>query len=95
MDALLIRLIEVGRLPQARYAAYDEWRRERPSNLPTRRGNRKYRHREPKHMFGDSFVRTIFDALHARHITLPRASRYLDNLKVSDLRSLERHYAGF
>jgi Zn-dependent peptidase ImmA (M78 family) len=93
MDAILIRLIEVGRLAQARYDAYDAFRKRRPAALPERRGNRMYRHREPKHMFGDRFVRLVLDALRERHITLPRASRYLDNLKVTDLRSLERHYA--
>jgi hypothetical protein len=57
-------------------------------------GSRKYRHREPKHVFGDTFVRTVLDALNARHITLAKASSYLDSLKIKDLHQLERYYAG-
>ncbi len=36
-------------------------------------------------MFGDAYVRTILDALSANHITLNKASSYLDNLKIKDL----------
>jgi len=39
-------------------------------------------------------VRTVLDALNARHITLAKASSYLDNLKINDLQKLERHCAG-
>jgi hypothetical protein len=39
-------------------------------------------------------VRTVLDALYARHITLAKASSYLDNLKIKDLHQLERFYAG-
>ena len=45
-------------------------------------------------MFGDPFVKTVLDALHAKKITLARASTYLDNLKVSDVHKLESRYAG-
>ena len=53
-----------------------------------------YRYREPKHVFGDTFVRTVLDALNARHITLAKASSYLDSLKIKDLHQLENFYAG-
>ena len=53
-----------------------------------------YRHREPSHIFGDRFVRTVLDALNNRYITLAKASSYLDGLKINDLHQLERHYAG-
>lgn len=56
--------------------------------------NRTYRHREPKHVFGDPFVGVVLDALHAKQITLTKASTYLDNLKISDLHQLEAFYAG-
>jgi hypothetical protein len=39
-------------------------------------------------------VRTVLDALSARHITLAKASSYLDNLKIKDLHLLEQHFAG-
>lgn len=69
-------------------AEYDTWLQDE------RRGSRAYRHREPMHVFGRTFVRTVFDALNAKHITLSRASGYLDELKVNDLRRLEAHCAG-
>ena len=47
----------------------------------------RYRNREPKHIFGDGYVRTVLDALNSRRITLAKASTYLDNLKISDLQS--------
>lgn len=92
-EVILRRLLDVGRLDESQYQAYRQWR----ANLPVssdNRGSRTYRHREPKHLFGDVFVRTVLDALSARHITLARASDYLDSLKVKDIRALERHYAG-
>lgn len=92
-EVLLRRLLDSGRLPQSQYAAYRQWRTQ--SGIPqTAGGSREYRHREPKHVFGDTFVRTVLDALHARHITLAKASSYLDSLKINDLHQLERHYAG-
>jgi hypothetical protein len=36
----------------------------------------------------------VLDSLYARHITLARASSYLDNLKIKDLHQLEQYYAG-
>ena len=91
-EVILRRLMDAGRLPQARYQAYRDWRAQ--VKWPEKDGgNRGYRHREPKHIFGDVFVRTVLDALSGRHITLAKASRYLDGLKINDLHELERHYA--
>lgn len=92
-EVILRRLLDAGRLPQARYAAYREWWKQQP-NAHDEGGSRLYRHREPKHVFGDTFVRTVLDALNARQITLAKASSYLDSLKIKDLHQLERHYAG-
>lgn len=92
-EVILRRLLDTGRLPQTRYTAYREWWGQQPVSVGDG-GNRMYRHREPKHVFGDTFVRTVLDALNARHITLAKASGYLDSLKIKDLHQLERHYAG-
>jgi len=92
-EVILRRLLDAGRLPQSQYTAYRQWRTQ--SAIPQKYGgNRMYRHREPKHVFGDTFVRTVLDALNARHITLAKASSYLDSLKIKDLHRLERYYAG-
>ena len=92
-EVLLLRLVGAGRLSQAVFDAYREWRAQLPP--PTGGlGSRAYRHREPKHVFGDRFVRTVLSALNARQISLSKASDYLDGLKVSDLRKLEGFYVG-
>lgn len=92
-EVILRRLLDVGRLPQSEYQSYRQWwRQSRP--FPEGRGNRQYRYREPKHIFGNTFVRTVLDALNAQHITLAKASSYLDNLKIQDLHKLERHCVG-
>jgi Zn-dependent peptidase ImmA (M78 family) len=92
-EVILRRLLDAGRLPQMQYEAYRQWR---VGSVVTQKdgGNREWRHREPRHIFGDTFVRTVLDSLYARHITLARASSYLDNLKIKDLHQLERYYAG-
>jgi Zn-dependent peptidase ImmA (M78 family) len=92
-EVILLRLLDAGRLPQAQYTAYKQWKKLMPI-LQKDGGSRLYRHREPKHVFGDTFVRTVLDALDARYITLAKASSYLDNLKINDLHQLERHIAG-
>jgi Zn-dependent peptidase ImmA (M78 family) len=92
-EVILRRLLDAGRLPQLQYTAYRQWRAK--STFPQKDGgNRTYRHREPKHVFGDTFVRTVLDALNARHVTLAKASSYLDSLKIKDLHRLEQYYAG-
>lgn len=92
-EVILRRLLDAGRLPQEQYAAYRQWRAAQP--WPEQDGGtRMYRHREPSHIFGDRFVRTVLDALNGRYITLAKASRYLDGLKINDLHQLERFYAG-
>ena len=93
-EVILRRLLDAGRLPQSQYEAYRQWRKQTVVEQKDG-GSREYRHREPKHIFGDTFVRTVLDALYARHITLAKASSYLDSLKIKDLHQLERHYAGF
>jgi Zn-dependent peptidase ImmA (M78 family) len=92
-EVILRRLMDEGRLAKGHYSAYRAWRRENVT-IKDDGGNRMYRHREPKHIFGDSFVRTVLDALDARQITLAKASTYLDTLRIDDLHRLEEHYAG-
>jgi Zn-dependent peptidase ImmA (M78 family) len=92
-EVILRRLLDSGRLPQKQYAVYRQWRAQAVV-AQKQRGSRKYRHREPAHVFGDTFVRTVLDALSAGHITLAKASGYLDSLKINDLHQLERHFAG-
>lgn len=91
-EVILRRLMDTQRLAQAQYMAYRDWRKGLPVPIsdPT---PRMYRHREPKNIFGESFVRTVLSALSGRRISLAKASTYLDGLKLKDLHALERHYA--
>lgn len=92
-EMILRRLMDAGRLPNAAYAAYRQWSQQRV--IPEKEGgSREHRNREPRHIFGDGYVRTVLEAVNARRITLAKASSYLDNLKISDLHKLERFYAG-
>lgn len=91
-EVILRRLLDVGRLNQKQYNAYRSWRKSRTKPTDDK-GNRAYRHREPKHVFGDTFVLTVLEALNARYVTLAKASTYLDSLKLQDLHRLERYYA--
>ncbi|MDC0948785.1 ImmA/IrrE family metallo-endopeptidase [Gammaproteobacteria bacterium] len=92
-EVILLRLIDSKRLPREHYQTYRTWRDSQ--NYETKDGgNRAFRHREPRHMFGDGYVKTVLDALGNRHITLTKASSYLDGLKVQDLHRLEAFYAG-
>lgn len=93
-EVILRRLLDSGRLSKDEYANYRAWRAlPVPTAAPATGGARIYRHREPKHIFGDRFVRTILDALSSQRITLAKASTYLDGLKISDVHELEKHYA--
>lgn len=93
VEMILRRLMDAGRLAQDDYAAYRNHLRGLAVD-DEEGGSRAYRHREPKHIFGDGFVRTVLDALGARRITATKACSYLDGLKLSDLQQLERHVAG-
>lgn len=93
-EVILRRLLAVSRLPSSTYQAFRAWSLANLKNKKDEGGTRMYRHREPKHMFGDRYVRTVLNSLSARHITLSKASGYLDGLKIADVHELERHYAG-
>lgn len=93
-EVVLRRLQDSNRLSAAKYGAYRNWVQNLPITEAGGSGSRAYRHREPRHIFGDPFVRTVLDALSARLITLAKASTYLDNLKIKDVHQLEHHIAG-
>ena len=92
-EVILRRLLDCGRLSAEEYGAYRSWRNALLPNLGEG-GSRKYRNREPRHIFGDNFVKTVLDAVASQYITITKASKYLDNLKASDLQELGRYYAG-
>lgn len=91
-EVILRRLLDSNRLDRATYNAYRRWR----SDLQVSEGdggNRMYRHREPGHIFGEPFVRTVLDSLSNKKITLTKASKYLDGINLKDIHQLKEFYA--
>jgi Zn-dependent peptidase ImmA (M78 family) len=93
-EVILRRLVDAGRLPTAQYEVYRRWKADQPAPQTDEGGSRTYRYREPIHLFGQRYVRTVLDALNSDRITLHKASGFLDNLKIGDVRELEKHIAG-
>ena len=91
-EVILRRLLDDGRFPQESYQEYRRWKQNLPEPKADKKISRKYRYREPDKIFGQPFVQTVFDALDNKQITLARASTYLDNLNIKDLRKLEESY---
>jgi Zn-dependent peptidase ImmA (M78 family) len=93
-EVLLRRLLDAGRLSADQYSEYRAFVRTLAFDDDDATGSRAYRYREPKHIFGDRFVRTVLSAFGAQRITATKACAYLDGLKLNDLHNLERHVAG-
>ncbi|GFO73727.1 antitoxin [Bathymodiolus japonicus methanotrophic gill symbiont] len=93
--AILVRLLINEEISQYHYQNYVDYKEEQLRREATQVSSksipRKYRDREPMHVFGKPFVYAVFDSLHNKKITLAKASTYLDNLKISDVRKLEQH----
>jgi len=89
-EMVLRRLLDTQRLDQAVYA---EYRAMIKRIVTTNEGGMRHRFGEPRHIFGNTYVRTVLGALSAREITLSKASTYLDNIKIDDLHKLEKYYA--
>ena len=93
--AILVRLLRNKRIHQQYYQNYvsfqDKKQKEEEKRVSSKPIPRTYRHREPVNMFGKPFVYAVFDSLHNKKITLSKASTYLDNLKISDVRQLEQY----
>lgn len=93
-EALILRLVnedgfDVDRADYEKYKALlNEHLRDGTDKAG---GGNRNRSKEPLSMFGAGFVSAVFGALYAKHITLARASSYLDNLKIRYLKELERH----
>ncbi len=93
-EAILVRLLINNQISQQHYQSYKSFKNQQVvKKVPKEvvKIPRTYRHREPMNVFGRPFVYAVFNSLHNRNITLAKASTYLDNLKISDVRQLERY----
>lgn len=93
--AILVRLLINNKISEHHYQSYVDYKeqqlRQEITPVSSAPIPRTYRHREPMNVFGKPFVYAVFDSLHNKKITLAKASTYLDNLKISDVRQLEQY----
>lgn len=92
VEVILRRLLSKNVIHAQQYNNYRDWLKT-ISITKKNSGNRQYRYREPKHIFGDKYVKVILDAMSDKSITMNKASSYLDNIKYKDLMQLEEFYA--
>lgn len=95
VEAILVRLLKIHQISRRNYQEYKSFKIKQLEMISRNSSDaiipRNYRYREPIKIFGKPFVYAVFDALHNKHITLAKASTYLDNLKISDVHKLEQH----
>lgn len=96
VEAILVRLLKNHQIMEQHYQDYKQLKNRQREIERTKKSDakpipRSYRHREPVNMFGRPFVYAVFDSLHSQKITLAKASTYLDNIKISDVRQLEQY----
>jgi Zn-dependent peptidase ImmA (M78 family) len=91
-DLVLQRLVDAKRMSQASYMAYRARRKQTVAVRASRRVPQQSLH-DLGQKYGETFVRTVLDALDRRLITIPKASRYLDGVNLDELHALERSYA--
>ena len=92
-ETILLRLLREKKLNKLIYENYKNFKKQQYQEKVGNKQSipRNYRHREPLNMFGRPFVHAVFDAFYGEHITLAKASTYLDNLKITDVRKLEKY----
>lgn len=97
-DVIIRRLSDEGYIEARLYQDYLAHKRGLPRVEPANTPRLRYRDnrdKEPLNIFGRTFVSVVFNALHTEQITVNKASKYLDNLKITDLRKLERRIVHF
>ncbi len=90
VEVILRRLVDTGRVPRQSYQDYRTWL-DKQQTSDESGGTRQYRYREPLHIFGVKFVKTVFDSVYAENLTLSKACDYLDGIKIKDVHELERY----
>ncbi len=100
VEVIVVALLQRGLITNTDYDSFKEIsvqkhrESEHDQSQKTPKGSipRIYRHREPLQIFGKAYVGTVLNSLYDDKITLNKASNFLDGLKISDLKELDRHY---
>lgn len=95
VEVVLRRLYDLGRLSRREYQEYREWRKKQSQLQQRGFAPRKNREREPVGIFGETYVGTVLEALGSKQITLTKASKFLDNIKIKDLHKLQKNFNAF
>jgi len=91
IEVILRRLVDTTRISPSIYNGYRDWIKNKVLPKKENSGNRKYRYREPIHIFGNKFVQEVLEAKNLDQITVAKASSYLDNLKIKSVHELEKY----
>ena len=89
VEVIVVALLKQNKVSKSDYSIYRAIKKTEWEDNQEKSGSRKYRHREPLHIFGTNYVGTVFSALHTDKVTLNKASNYLDRLKMEDLKKLD------
>lgn len=92
VEVVLRRLLDSGRLSRSEYESYKDWKMGQIQSETSGFAPRNNRHCEPVHVFGKSFVATVLDALGSKQITITKASRFLDNINITNVHKLQRDF---
>jgi len=92
VEVVLRRLLDSGRLSRTEYEGYRAWKMEQIQPETSGFAPRNNRHREPVTVFGKSFVATVLEALGSKQITITKASRFLDNINITNVHKLQRDF---
>lgn len=99
VEVIVVRLLQKKMILSSEYADYKNIMAQR-SEADMAQSDQKQRfaprirYREPKHIFGEPYVRAVLGALQAESITLNKASDFLDRLQIKDINKLSQEHYG-
>lgn len=93
VEVIIVMLLQLKCIQPSEYTKYKliakpDIEKKQKKNNADKKIPRIYRHLEPKKIFGTNYVSTVFNALYSDNITLSKASDYLDNININDIKSL-------
>ena len=88
VEVVVVALLKKGLVLRQDYAGYKDMKKEDEDSDGDAPAPRTWRHREPLHIFGGGYVRAVLDSVHRGDMSMYKACRCLDNIKVSGMQKL-------
>ena len=89
VEVVVVALLKKGLIAQQDYAGYKGGGDGKPmDDEEDKSAPRTWRHREPLHIFGGGYVRAVIDSVHRGDMSMYKACKCLDNIKVSGMQKL-------